>query len=96
LMGYTIIMNACAAPFKAIVKNAGHQIEDLSLDKFKEHNYGYNVVTEEWSNMIEAGVIDPTKVTRTALEKAVSVASTLLTTECMIVNEPEEKGESKA
>ena len=44
--------------------------------------------------MLEAGVIDPTKVTRTALEKAVSVASTLLTTECMVVNEPENEGES--
>lgn len=96
LSGYSIIMNACAAPFKAIIKNAGHEIQDLSLDKFKEDNYGYNVVTEEWSNMLEVGVIDPTKVTRTALEKAVSVASTLLTTECMIVNEPEEKGESQA
>lgn len=96
LSGYGIIMNACASPFKAIIKNAGHEIQDLSLDKFKEDNYGYNVVTEEWSNMLDMGVIDPTKVTRTALEKAVSVASTLLTTECMIVNEPEEKSESQA
>jgi chaperonin GroEL len=59
-------------------------------------NYGYNVVTEEWCDLLKAGVIDPTKVTRTALEKAVSVASTLLTTECMIVNEPDEKCEPKA
>lgn len=95
LTGYSIIMNACASPFKAIINNAGHEISDLSLDKFKEDNYGYNVVTEEWCNLLEAGVIDPTKVTRTALEKAVSVASTLLTTECMIVNEVEDS-ESEA
>ncbi len=57
--------------------------------------YGYNVVTEQWCDMLEVGVIDPTKVTRTALEKAVSVASTLLTTECMIVNEVEDS-ESEA
>ena len=49
---------------------------------------GYDVVTEQLVNMIEKGIIDPTKVTRTAIEKAVSVAGTLLTTECMIVEEP--------
>jgi chaperonin GroEL len=52
---------------------------------------GYDVVSEAMVNMIEKGVIDPTKVTRTAIEKAVSVAGTLLTTECMIVEEPAEK-----
>jgi chaperonin GroEL len=67
-----------------------------SIQRYHRPNYGYNVVTEEWCDMLAAGVIDPTKVTRTALEKAVSVASTLLTTECMIVKEPEEKGESEA
>ena len=65
-------------------------------DGDSQPNYGYNVVTEEWCDMLEAGVIDPTKVTRTALEKAVSVASTLLTTECMVVNELETEGESNS
>ena len=50
---------------------------------------GYDVRTEEFGDLIEAGVVDPTKVTRTAIEKAVSVAGTLLTTECMVVIEPE-------
>ena len=50
---------------------------------------GYDVINEEFGDLVEKGIIDPTKVTRTALEKAVSVAGTLLTTECAIVNEPE-------
>jgi chaperonin GroEL len=89
--GFNIVCSACYAPFNAILKNAGI---DFISDGQERPNYGYNVVTEEFCDMLEAGVIDPTKVTRTALEKAVSVASTLLTTECMIVNEVEE-GESQ-
>jgi chaperonin GroEL len=85
--GFNIVCSACYAPFNAILKNAGI---DFVSDGQERPNYGYNVVTEEYCDMLEAGVIDPTKVTRTALEKAVSVASTLLTTECMIVNEVEE------
>ena len=91
MSGFNIVCSACFAPFEAILKNAG--IDFVSNEG--NDTYGYNVVTEEWCDMLEAGVIDPTKVTRTALEKAVSVASTLLTTECMIVNEVEE-GESEA
>ena len=86
MSGFNIVCSACHAPFEAILKNAG--IDMISNER--DDTYGYNVVTEEWCDMLEAGVIDPTKVTRTALEKAVSVASTLLTTECMIVNEVEE------
>ena len=92
--GFHIVCSACHAPFNAIMRNAGLQY--LSDGENHGHTYGYNVVTEKYCDLLEAGVIDPTKVTRTALEKAVSVASTLLTTECMIVNEPEEKGESEA
>ena len=90
--GFNIVCSACYAPFNAILKNAGI---DFVSDGQERPNYGYNVVTEEYCDMLEAGVIDPTKVTRTALEKAVSVASTLLTTECMIVNEVEDS-ESEA
>ena len=92
MTGFNIVCAACYAPFNAILKNAGL---NFTSNGQEQPNYGYNVVTEEWCDMLNAGVIDPTKVTRTALEKAVSVASTLLTTECMIVNEPEEEGESK-
>jgi chaperonin GroEL len=91
MSGFNIVCSACHAPFEAILKNAG--IDFVSNEG--NDTYGYNVVTEEWCDMLEVGVIDPTKVTRTALEKAVSVASTLLTTECMIVNEVEES-ESEA
>ena len=90
--GFNIVCSACYAPFNAILKNAG--LNYVSDGEYQP-NYGYNVVTEEWCDLLKAGVIDPTKVTRTALEKAVSVASTLLTTECMIVNEPDEKCEPK-
>jgi chaperonin GroEL len=85
--GVDIVCSACYSPFNAILKNAGI---DFVSDGQSNPNYGYNVVTEEYCDMLEAGVIDPTKVTRTAIEKAVSVASTLLTTECMIVNEVED------
>jgi chaperonin GroEL len=90
--GVDIVCSACYSPFNAILKNAG---VEYTSDGQERPNYGYNVVTEEYCDMMEAGVIDPTKVTRTAIEKAVSVASTLLTTECMIVNEVEDS-ESKA
>ena len=86
MSGFNIVCSACYAPFNAILKNAG---VEYTFDGQERPNYGYNVVTEEYCDMLEAGVIDPTKVTRTAIEKAVSVASTLLTTECMIVNEVE-------
>ena len=85
--GFNIVCSACYSPFNAILKNAGI---DFVSDGQEHPNYGYNVVTDEFCDMLEAGVIDPTKVTRTALEKAVSVASTLLTTECMVVNEVED------
>ena len=95
LRGFAIVMASCMAPFRAIVHNAGVNVQDLDPNGFDAHNYGYNVVSERFCDLMAAGVIDPTKVTRTALEKAVSVASTLLTTECMIVNEVEDS-EQKA
>jgi chaperonin GroEL len=55
--------------------------------------YGYNARTNEYGDMLEMGVIDPTKVTRTAIENAVSIASMLLMTECVIVDEPKEDDE---
>ena len=74
------------APIKMITQNAGIEgaivIENI-LNKH-DKNYGYNALTNEYVNMIESGIIDPTKVTRTALENAGSVASTLLTTEVLV------------
>ena len=60
------------------------------------NNTGYNIKTGEFVNMVEEGIIDPTKVTRTALENAVSVAGTMLITECTIVDDPESKGDDVA
>jgi chaperonin GroEL len=54
-------------------------------------NYGYNVATGEYEDLVKAGVVDPTKVTRTALQNAASIAGLLLTTECMITEIPEKK-----
>lgn len=92
IKGMEIVESACEAPFRAIIQNAGLSADSL-LDKLntsptQDAKIGYNVVTEEFCDLIEVGVVDPTKVTRTAIEKAVSVAGTLLTTECMVVNEP--------
>ncbi len=91
--GIDVILKACDEPFKAIAENAGLK-PDVILDKFQSaptevsSTMGYDVVDESFGDLIEKGIIDPTKVARTALEKAVSVAGTLLTTECMIVEEP--------
>jgi chaperonin GroEL len=57
----------------------------------KQKNFGYNAQTDEYQDLVEAGVIDPTKVTRTALQNAASVAGLLLTTECVVVEKPEEE-----
>lgn len=92
-IGVDIVYSACEAPFRAIIENAGISadslIEKLNSPLANNSNVGFDVRTAEFGDLIEAGVVDPTKVTRTAIEKAVSVAGTLLTTECMVVNEPE-------
>ena len=92
-IGVDIVHSACESPFRAIIENAGISadslIEKLNSPLASNHRVGYDVRTEEFGDLIEAGVVDPTKVTRTAIEKAVSVAGTLLTTECMVVIEPE-------
>lgn len=92
-VGVDIVFSACEAPFRAIIENAGISadslIEKLNSPLANNHKVGYDVRSEEFGDLVEGGVVDPTKVTRTAIEKAVSVAGTLLTTECMVVMEPE-------
>ena len=90
-LGVSIVRNALSMPLRQIVINAGgngdvvsHFVKDASA-KFA---YGYNARTDEYGDMIEMGIIDPTKVTRTAIENAVSIASMILMTECVIVDEP--------
>lgn len=98
IKGMFIVYDACESPLRAILKNAGVKNVDeilakVSIETMSDVNKGYNVVNDEVVDMIASGVVDPTKVTRTAIEKAVSVAGTLLTTECMIVNEAETEKE---
>ena len=76
-----------------IVQNAGGE-GSIVIEKVrnsKESNFGYNALSDEYENLVEAGVIDPTKVTRTALQNAASIAGLLLTTEALIVEKKEEK-----
>lgn len=89
--GIKIIKKAIEEPLRQICKNAGIE-GSIVVQKVKEGNadYGYNARTEVYENMIAAGVIDPVKVTRVALENAASIASMLLTTECVICENREE------
>jgi chaperonin GroEL len=91
--GASIVKKACRKPFNQILVNAGYdntQAEILSAQLVTSNKTwnGYNIKTEEIVNMKEAGIIDPTKVARTALQNAASVAGTVLLTECTVVNEP--------
>ncbi|MEM1135733.1 MAG: chaperonin GroEL [Bacteroidota bacterium] len=89
--GVNIVKIALESPLRTIVDNAGQEASVI-VQKVKEGegNYGYNARTGEFEDLVQAGVIDPTKVTRLALQNAASVASLLLTTECVIADEPEE------
>jgi chaperonin GroEL len=89
--GIEIIRRALEEPIRQIVANAGME-PSVVVNKVKEgkDDFGFNALTEKYENLIAAGVIDPTKVTRTALENASSVAGLLLSTEATIVEKPEE------
>ena len=89
-LGVDILMNAIEKPFTQILLNAGITKYHSILSKVEADNdgTGFNIKTSSFVNMIKEGIIDPTKVTRTALENAVSVAGTMLITECTIVDKP--------
>ena len=91
-IGVTIIRNAVEAPLRALVANAGLEgavIVQKVLDS--KGNTGFNVATEEYEDLVKAGVVDPKKVTRIALQNAGSIAGLLLTTECLITEIPEKE-----
>jgi chaperonin GroEL len=95
-IGVGIVSRAIEEPIRMIVQNAGGE-GSIVIEKVrnsKDSNYGYNALTDEYENLVEAGVIDPTKVTRTALQNAASIAGLLLTTEALIVEKKEEKNGS--
>jgi chaperonin GroEL len=90
--GVNIIRKAIESPLRQITENAGIE-GSIVIQKIKEGtaDFGFNAKTEEYENLLAAGIIDPTKVTRVALENAASIASMLLTTECVIVDKPSEE-----
>jgi chaperonin GroEL len=95
--GIAIVRRALEEPLRQIVANAGLE-GSIIVQKVKEGkaDFGFNARTEVYENMLAAGVIDPTKVSRIALENAASIASMLLTTECVIAEKPEPKSASAA
>ena len=88
--GRNIVLRALEEPVRQIALNAGFE-GSIVIDRLKnsEAGTGFNAATGEWVNMIEAGIIDPVKVTRSALQNAASVASLILTTEAVVANQPE-------
>ncbi|MFC0212374.1 chaperonin GroEL [Paenibacillus chartarius] len=95
--GVNIVLCALEAPLRAIAANAGID-GSVVVERIKNEpaGVGYNAATGEWVNMIEAGIVDPAKVTRSALQNAASVAATFLTTECVISDKPEPKKSGSA
>lgn len=95
--GIKIVLRAMEEPMRQIVRNAGDE-PSVVVDRVAngKGNFGFNAQTGVYGDMIEMGVLDPTKVTRTALQNAASVSSLILTTECMIADLPEDKPEAPA
>ncbi len=92
-VGIDIIRRACEEPLRQIVSNSGTE-GAIVVSKIRENsnpNYGFNAQTDTYEDLVSTGVIDPTKVTRSALQNAASIASLMLTTECMIAEIPEKK-----
>jgi len=92
-VGVDIVRRAMEAPLRQIVSNAG-EVAAIIINQVatsKDANYGYNAATGEFGDMIDMGILDPTKVTRTALQNAASVAGLLVTTECMVADLPKKE-----
>jgi chaperonin GroEL len=92
-IGVEIVRRAIEEPVRMIAQNAGAEgsIVVAKIKESKDKAFGYNAATDEYEDLIKSGVIDPTKVTRTALQNAASIAGLLLTTECVVVEKKEEK-----
>jgi chaperonin GroEL len=97
-VGFGIVLRACRSPLTMIAENAG-QDGGIVCERVLEGkgNFGYNALTSTYEDLVKAGVIDPTKVARTALANAASVATLLLTSDALVAEKPkEEKGGKKA
>ncbi len=92
VVGYNIVLRACRAPLTQIASNAG-QDGSVVCEKVADmkNGMGYNAATDQYEDLVKAGVIDPTKVTRTALENAASVATLLLTSDALVAEKPKEE-----
>jgi chaperonin GroEL len=92
-IGANIVRRALEEPLRQIVGNAGEEgaIVVGRIRESKDNNFGYNAQTDKFEDLIKAGVVDPTKVTRTALQNAGSIASLMLTTEALVAEVPEDK-----
>ena len=92
-IGVEIVRRSLEEPIRMIAQNAGAEgsIIVAKVRESKEKNFGYNAATDTYEDLVKSGVIDPTKVTRTALQNAASIAGLLLTTECVVVEKKEEK-----
>ncbi|MEA2712304.1 MAG: chaperonin GroEL [Gemmatimonadales bacterium] len=92
-VGVEIVRRALEEPIRMIAQNSGAEgsIVVARVKESKDKNFGYNAATDVFEDLVKAGVIDPTKVTRTALQNAASIAGLLLTTECVLVEKKEEK-----
>ena len=91
-IGVTIVKRALEEPLRQIVQNAGKEGAVIveKVRESKKESYGYNAATETFEDLVEAGVIDPAKVTRSALQNAASIAGLMLTTEALISELPED------
>ncbi len=93
--GVKIVLRALEEPVRQIAENAGYE-GSVIVDQLKraELGTGFNAATGEWVNMLEAGIVDPTKVTRSALQNAASISALLLTTEAVVASKPESAGQA--
>jgi chaperonin GroEL len=91
-VGIGIARRAMEEPLRQIVSNAGEE-SSVVLQRVAENsgNYGYNAATGEYGDLVEMGILDPTKVARTALQNAASIAGLMITTEAMVAEEPKEE-----
>ena len=97
-IGAQIVLRSLEEPLRQIVANAGEEgaVVVAKVLESKDSHFGYNAATGTFENLVKAGVIDPTKVTRTALQNAASIAGLLLTTEALVVEIPEPKAAAPA
>jgi chaperonin GroEL len=97
LLGAMIVARSLSAPLKRIAENSGQNGAVIAERvKEKDFNVGYNAATDEFVDLFTAGIVDPAKVTRSALQNAASIASMVLTTECIVVDKPEPKDAASA